>query len=73
MERLADTVTGGRDDDDNTGRKLVPGISSVVVVTCDFLGDRRGGCSFLSHARCCKWFGENPPWKGQNPGVQEQS
>ena len=39
MERLADTVTGGRDDDDNTGRKLVPGILSVVVVTCDFLGD----------------------------------
>ena len=38
MERLADTVTGGeRDDDDNTGRKLVPGTSSVVVVTCDLL------------------------------------
>ena len=38
MERLADTG-GERGNDDITrpGRKLVPGTSSVVVVTCDLL------------------------------------
>ena len=53
MERPADTVTGGRDDDDNTGRKLGPGTSSVLVVTiaCVLLGDRRGGCMLIPHAQ----------------------